>query len=107
MGTRPTLQELPPSNSTPSTELSDTRSSRLEPGVLLPDTSMLLLELSTFPSLLLPTLLDLPRTPRSPCPLLPQPSLPPQHLWLPSPLHPGTLDLPPLTLSPSRRSSPP
>merc|ERR1712115_647548 len=34
---------------------------------------------------------------------VPQPSLPPQHLWLPSPLHPGTLDLPPLTLSPSRR----
>merc|ERR1712106_230423 len=103
---RPTLQEPPQSNSTLSTELSATRLSRLESRVLLPDTSSLLPESSTFPSPLPPMLLESSRTLLSPCPSLPQCSPLPQHPLLPSPLHPGTLDLPLLTPSPSRRSSP-
>merc|ERR1711915_1071152 len=104
--TRPMPLVPPLFSSTLSTELLATRSSRLECRVLLPDTSMLLLVLSMFPSLLPPMLLDLPRTPRSLSPLPHQPSLLPQHPLLPSPLLPGTLDLPPLTPSHSRRSLP-
>merc|ERR1712106_1103666 len=69
--TRPTLQEPPQSNSTLSTELSAIRLSRQESRVLLPDTSSLLPELSTFPSPLPPMLLESSRTPLSPSPLLP------------------------------------
>merc|ERR1711935_927773 len=96
----------PQSNSILSTELSAIRLSRLESRVLLPDTSSLLLESSTFPSPLPLMLLESSRTPLSPCPLLPQCSPLPQHPLLPSPLHPGTLDPPLLTQSPSRGSSP-
>merc|ERR1719245_387645 len=79
------------------TELLDTGLFRPEYNRLLLDMLMLLLDKRPSPSLPILMLPELPRTLLRPDPLLPLPSLLPQHLMLPSPLPLSQLDLLPLT----------
>merc|ERR1719245_984196 len=79
------------------TELLDTGPFRPEYNRVLLDMLMLLLDKRPSPSLPILMLPELLRTLLRPDLLLPQPSLLPQHLMLPSPLPPSQLDLLPLT----------
>merc|ERR1712168_1782395 len=80
-----------------STELLDRGLSRPESNRLLLDMLTPLLDKRPFPSLLTPMLLEHPRTLLRPLLFPLQPSLLPQHLMLPSPLHLSQLAQLPLT----------
>merc|ERR1719205_311358 len=88
------------------TELLDKEPSRLESNRLLLDMPTLLLDRKPSPSPLLLMLPEPPRTLLRPLLFPLQPSLLPQHLMLPSPLHLSQLDLLPLTPLSSRESLP-